>query len=335
MNRYYEPLETPDVSGRIYMFGVSGYMGLYFENPEPFPGQLYDVVIRSYSTLAGTGRDVTGQSAKDASFDQYDQARIYFNPGGKSMAHADFLEENSRDAIKIYQQTVLLRQEAALRKVAHDDLMSMFEDMVLIKQYTQRLESDFDVTISGTPDVIDGDSIDARTKDGKKLKWSNSQGLWADDDGNTYEKNEAVLSLVTSHHIDGGYSYRWQDLRISDTGYLSAIVSANDDVLTMFKENKERLTHNKADSLNMDDIKFYSVLGQEIVLQEVNADMDKQSAQVLTEIQRLEDMWADFYNLKYKYETVDLYDLLYLEYNANNVTEKYSYSFEDDTLVVH
>ena len=106
--RYSELKSNP--TGGIYVFGVSGYMGLYMEDVNPFPSQLYDIVLRSYSKVAGNM--VYGSDAdSDPTFSQWEQTRMFVNPGGKGCKIAEFLNSGDTSPDVIYRETVMAAME--------------------------------------------------------------------------------------------------------------------------------------------------------------------------------------------------------------------------------
>ena len=68
-------------AGSVYVFGNSGYMGIYLVNNEGFPTQILDIVVRANAELVKKSDNVSSENTNDESFSNYDQFRIYANPG--------------------------------------------------------------------------------------------------------------------------------------------------------------------------------------------------------------------------------------------------------------
>ena len=74
-------------SGMFYLFGSTGYAGIYLQDVNGFESQILMLYLRATSNF--TGQTAVGNYT-DKTFETYNQAAIYFNPGGSYATHANF-----------------------------------------------------------------------------------------------------------------------------------------------------------------------------------------------------------------------------------------------------
>ena len=124
-------------SATLYMFGMSGYMGIYLVDMGGFPSQILDIVVRCNKLTGAMPENV--RSYEDKSFEQFDQFRFYINPGAADYERADFMNMGRMSVSEIYDAMVVKYQEQELR----DNLLKSLDDMEtqlsLIDEYTQRI----------------------------------------------------------------------------------------------------------------------------------------------------------------------------------------------------
>jgi len=101
------------VSGTLYVFGTTGYYGIYLMNNEPFPNQILDIIVRNNEDVSGLENgvaDVTGVGA-GGSFKKFDQMQLYVNPGADGGQIAKFLDAPELDMSKMYKEAIIVPQE--------------------------------------------------------------------------------------------------------------------------------------------------------------------------------------------------------------------------------
>ena len=185
---YSELKSKPDAM--IYQFGATGYLGVYLYSATPFPSQIMNLYLRSTKNITvGTS---TAQYA-DETFNKFDQAAIYFNPGGTYATKASFLNEKKWTVFDIYEELISRPAEVAYRNLLRNDLVEMRKQKSLMDEYANRLVKD-GMTEPSTPAVIANDSVyamartSAQTDDNKEKRfvWSVKQNMWynADDEKN-------------------------------------------------------------------------------------------------------------------------------------------------------
>ena len=226
-------------SGILYMFGSTGYMGIYLENTvtdddgntvlEAFPSQILYMIVRANDEIVG----VTGSlNYADTSFNNYDQFDFYFNPGATNVTAVDFLEKDleDMDVQTIYEELVIRSQETELKENLNAQLKSMVTDMQQIAEYTNRL-TNLGISVSDMVDEIAGDTI--VNQDGQIV------GTFVYGGTEASVKDTDTLYLATDYIVEGGLDLDWQSRSVTDgwlddlrgdmtiTQYLSSLSSAS------------------------------------------------------------------------------------------------------------
>ena len=132
-------------SGSIYMFGNTGYMGVYLVNKDGFGPQILDLVVRCNSELqtkSSENAEATGKEVEDKSFADYDQFRVYFNPGAAKAKHLDCLDGTKAPSItNFYNEAVITPQEDAIHKQLETQVNDMRVSLNQIQESEKRLET--------------------------------------------------------------------------------------------------------------------------------------------------------------------------------------------------
>ena len=291
-------------SGSIYMFGSTGYMGLYLVDSQGFPAQLLDLVVRSNKTLADSG-EVSTEAAEDASFAKYDQFRIYFNPGGANAEIAECLDSDKMTAYDIYESMICRQQEATLRESLSADLKTLQSDLAVIEEYTERLRKD-GIQIPSTPEPIAGDTIT--------------------------ERGDGTLSYHTNYVLATGFDFDWQNGSIK-TGYLEAL--SNGMTPTQFFDMKSR----EVDSVNftnyVNHLDWYYADGTEFEGVSSSGTTMTGIANINNDITNLTNAWTQYYTDKKAYQCTNLKNLLLLEVEAKDVSANYTVNANDGVVTLY
>ena len=162
----YESHLNVNPSGAIYMFGTTGYMGLYFADARGFEQQMLNIIVRSNKNVSeldiGDGSQIT-----DSSSDDYDQFQIFANFGATGVTHADFLETDDKILLSdIYRECILDAQEWPIREQLQDDLSKMIVQVARMEEYENRLDQQ-GIVVPERPQAIRYDKI-VDYKDRKK-----------------------------------------------------------------------------------------------------------------------------------------------------------------------
>lgn len=323
-NGAYDELQSHP-SAMIYTFGATGNMAIYLQDVNGFPSQLTQMYLRSNVNLTG---DSTGSGD---SFNRYNQALIYFNPGGAYATHADFLEKDEWSLFDMIEEVVTRSDEAALRLQLQDDLLQMAKSQIRIQTYRDRLES-MNVVVPETPFQID-DTIYAKAKDGStddRLHYISSYGGgWVDDtETKGYQNKDVTFYLDSEYVIPGGFDFNWQNGRIL-TGYLESLTG--DTSLSRWSaylnEQRDPEVNDGGGlenfSTTMGNIQWFLTDGSLVNLSAEKASTQRERDIALA-ITDLTEEWQHYYELKVAYETDHLYQLLQLEADGRNAIDSYT-----------
>ena len=294
-------------AGSVYVFGNSGYMGIYLVNNEGFPTQILDIVVRANAELVKKSDNASNEYANDESFSNYDQFRIYANPGATDATVLKCLSNGDAPAVKdLYNEAVVTNQEAAIRKDLYADLDDMITAQANIKEYTDRLTTQDGVQVPTQPDVINGDSV-AKLKDGTYV----------------YDFKSVV---------PGGYNFDWQNRYVAD-GYLKGIYEQlGDPTMTsdalFAKMNKESQIANTTMDTNIN-----WKLKDGTLVKDLNSGSNNgRYQQINADCEGLVTAWRNYYTAKDKFQRTDLGRLLDLEATTDLVVSSSSINTNDNVL---
>lgn len=337
VNQGYTSLKSAP-SGSLYLFGSTGYMGVYLYNASGFPSQILSLTIRSLNNFADLA-EVDASGYDDASFARYNQARIYFNPGGSYATHAAFLDTDDWSVSDAYEEMVVRPYESSVRSTLRSDLISMHQQQQVMAEYTQRLQRQ-NIASPQTPAMIGSDKIYAvNPSDETKahLTWSSQEDRWISEDGKRFPNEAVWLYLRTNQVVPGGYDFTWQDGSVRE-GYLQNLTGSDAmaDWNAYFAEHTAAQGTSSA-SLNLDDVTWYYTDGSVFSPDtgDTSGSVTNSQQQAISEnIASLTAAWEAYYTLKVQYQTVDLPELLHIESDLANVLDTYSVQTnEDETLL--
>lgn len=319
--------------GSLYVFGNTGYMGIVLENTERFPSQIMDLVLRSKSDFKGGNN-----AGSTSSFDQYNQARIYFNPGGEYAEKANFLDQKKWSVFDAYEEMVSRPAESEIRAKLREDLIAMRDTQLVMDEYMTRITNpDMGLSEPKVPadiaeDVIYG--MDLRESSHERLTWDKSENAWySEKHHGILDESYVDLFLDTDFLVPGGYDFEWQTGSVKD-GYLAELTGSKkladwDAYFTQHtKDQKDRVSEFDPSHVTFTytDGSDYSFENQD----ETGNIQVKKDAQLKDAVQTLTGAWSDFYELKTVYQTVDLPELLHIEADAYDVEESYTVNTDKD-----
>lgn len=294
-------LEHKNVNGSIYMFGSTGYMGIYFVDNECFPSQLYDLVVRCNSKIVSSASslDTDEDDGEKDSFSLYDQFRIYFNPGGADCDVAEFLDKDDWTIVDAYEECVSRSGEQELRNTLTTDIETMQSNLSAIDEYTERLKG-LNVVVPDASSLIAGDEI---------VK---------DDDGH--------LTYKPKHVLASGFDYDWYNGSIKD-GYLGKLCGD----LTHTQYLSKKRTEVEGTQFSTSNIEWVLTDGTPV------SDLDTEvsaNKSITDTINLLTSSWNTYYANKKNYQCTDLKSLLYLELDSLNVESDYTINSDKDTALI-
>ncbi len=276
-------------SGSIYMFGSTGYMGIYLVDTNGFPKQILYGILRCNSMAAPIAE--SRPTYDDSSFNEFDQCQIFFNPGASAYTPAAFLDEGRMDIYDIYEATVIDGQEEEIRSGLDDTLNSMQGALGRIDEYERRVRQD-GIIVPDRPIQIRGDQV------------------LADEAGDLY--------LQTDYVVQGGYSFDWRHGSVLE-GYLESVVPDNSSPAQYLAMKAELV---KSEPWSMGDVTWYRTDGTRWVSE--NPYNETTVAQTNADIQGLMNAWNEYFSLKQSYQAGQLDRLLRLELNIREMITRYS-----------
>lgn len=297
-------LESAPVAS-IYMFGSTGYMGIYLVDVNGFPSQILDLVIRSDNNF-DSGNPIP-DARGDSSFLKYDQARIYFNPGGASRQTIACLEDDDMTAFGIFESIITATKEEDIRVKMDEALLNMKNDLVRMEEYERRLDTD-GIQLTDRPFLIYGDEI--------------------------VESEDGILDLKTDVLLAGGYDFDWRNGSVRQ-GYIDKLVQDSPHT------NYEQYLYGKSQEVNPvkwnSSVNWYRKDGTQFTVStSVNQDTSSVGAakrvQINNNIIGLQNLWEDFYKNKYAYQVTYPGQLLNLEITAKEMTSNYSVNAKDGLM---
>lgn len=289
------------ISGSLYIFGSTGYVGIYLVDASGFDSQILDLVVRLNSTLTTSTSDTY----------EYDQFRIYFNPGASGASSLDCLNGDTTPSISdFYNEIVIQPQEEELHEELEAQLEEMYVALETIAEYEERLVSE-GIVVPDEPDSIAGDTV------------------VANDDG-TYSYYPATI-------LAGGYDLDWQNTSIID-GFLDDLIAESDDptmtvdeYLTMM--STEISLDSSSSGFNTNRFTWQLTDGTLI------DDLSGTSASRYTEYNELcEDLvsaWRSYYLLKVEYQRTLLGELIELEVTKDTVLTSANINSDSDVLSIY
>ena len=287
-------------SGSIYVFGSTGYFGLYFADVRGFDKQVLDITVRC-NNIIGEIPELTVPSDMGASFDEFDQFRIYANFGASGTIKLDSLNEKELIVSDLYAEIVGENDELALRTELNEQLKAMASDLDKATEYSRRL-TDAGIVVPETPSFIGTDSI--------KLNEDNK-----------------LYYLTTDMVLAGGYSFNWQDGSIKD-GYLDALL--NDKEPDVFFSEKKQEYNDSTYNIGLSDLSWVKLNGDPFIYGGTLAMPGDEDIQ--DNIGLLTSVWSDYYNLKQEYQVVTLNKLLMLELMSKSQESSISVNNDENSL---
>lgn len=291
-------------SGSFYVFGRSGYMGIYLVNTEGFPLQVLDLVIRSNAdlTTGGGSSDVTGSFAK------YDQARIYFNPGGSSATTLACLNKDVPSMSELYSETVIADAEKELHTSLQEQIDAMYVSLNQINEWEERVRTQ-GVVVPDAPSFIADDTVIM-------------------NDNGVYEyKPKSVLA--------GGFMLDWVNTSLVTDGFLDDLIATYEDTTLTYDEylfamSSERNADASEDKLSRMEIDWTLTDGTKVSSLETLGSSRYSS--IMNDCNGLFTAWRTYYSQKKEYQVTTMTKLLTLELSKSTVRATSSVNASDDVL---
>lgn len=295
-------------SGSIYMFGNTGYMGIYLVNKDGFGPQILDLVVRCNSELQTNASEDVDEEVEDKSFVDYDQFRVYFNPGASKAKHLDCLDGSKAPSIKdFYNEAVITPQEDEIHAQLETQVNNMCVSLNQIHEYEERLETE-GITVPAEPSVIAGDKV------------------ITNDDGSYTYKPATVLP--------GGYDLDWQHKSVTD-GFIKGLIEKTDSpnmtvdqyFAMMTREANADASGNKLDTNNIE-----WQLNDGTLISSLSGGKSSRYTKYMDMCNDLTNAWRTYYNQKVDYQREMLGSLLDLEVSKDGILTSSSVNTSENVL---
>lgn len=287
-------------TGSIYVFGSSGYIGLYFINNAGFDSQIFKSTIRLEKELVSVDNSKIAKEVEGTSYAEHDQMDVYFNLGATQAVNLNALDKDDLSVQDLYIEAVGAKSDAEQRKVLVDDLTKMSKLKLQIDEMQGRLKT---ISIDGVGLVV---------PDLPKEIKSDSYSGSGDD-----------IMMSTDFVYKGGLNFNWHNIKPED-GYFKSInnktinpdnlslarwlVKLKNDLATSTDKRTYEVDWVMSDGSSLN--KFVNDLGLDNSA--VN-DMNKQ-------VQNYVALVSEYMGLKYQYQTKDLKNLVSLDIDLESAT---------------
>lgn len=300
-------------AGSIYVFGTSGYIGLYFVDNGGFNSQIFKSTIRMEKEFKSVDdKQIVKEQLPGESYSEYDQADFYYNLGATQATKLETLDNPDFSIQDFYVEAVGSKLNTDLRKKITDNLNTMSKTMLQIRELKSRLEST----------AIDG--VGLVVPDLPKEISSDSFSGSGDD-----------ILYTTNYVYPGGLNFNWKDIDLKK-GYFKSInnKSINPDDLTLSKflvrlrdqQNKSDVVKKFEHQWVMSDGSKFEDFVRTIGLD--NSGVESMSSNVTT----YTTLMDTYMETKYNYQTKDLKDLLSLDVTFDNATTNVDSASKDRFL---
>lgn len=313
-------------AGSIYVFGNTGYMGVYLVNDEGFKPQVLQLTVRSLKELKSDGtsqsQSQNEQAKNDPSFAENDQFDIFANPGAEDATNIACLNSKNAPTIaEIFNQTVGKTLEKELKTQLVQDLKDMKVSLTKVNEYSARLTKQDGVQLPDTPAIVAGDSIKV--------------------DNNGTKDNQKDDKFITKFGkiAAGGYDFDWQNGHVGDGWLNELIVKTGSPNMTPEQYFSMQVKARSGDDPNktgdLTNIEWLMKDGTPLEsLNTGNSDTGRYT-DINKDCQNLVNAWQEYIRIKIQYQTTDLEKLLALDAASQVVGDIASINTDDKAVMVY
>lgn len=309
-----------DVSGEIVVFGTTGYLGVLLESDEPFEQQILNLTVRANAELTYTAQSpaLREDLRSDESFAEFDQWRVFFNPGALGTQQADSLD-GGFDATAFYAEAVLAEEEGQVRAEMDEQLMLMRTDLVRISEFSADLDRvDVDgvyIVPPAVPVQIAGDVVTGEPATGGEPSTLSLEPVW------------------TSPY---GFDFDWRSGSVAG-GYLDALVGPGESYVSFLAgksvANQQNNSSQGSNAFQVNDLEWRLTDGSDLRMDYTSADI---TMKPLTDVMNnLSQAYQVYYQHKEDYQIKSYGDLINLEVELRNVDSSYSVNDSDEAVLTY
>lgn len=337
-----ENLKTEGIEGDFHVFGQTGYVGVLLDAAMPFEKQILNLTMRSTQDLAVSEEGPIGDTiGSDASFSEFDQWRVYFNPGAKEAKHLDALDEVQFDPAQAYYDVVLESEEDAARMELETKLLQMRSNLTQIDSYTANLATT--MTPDGqflrppaVPEQIADDKIVGQTAAEAGVELPSAAAAAQDEDAavqpglSTEQVDASTLALETDDVVPGGYNFDWRSGDVYQ-GYLKDLVPADESMGSwLTAKNAESADNDKTATSQIAAMKW--MLSDGTDLKQDYESSDRMVQPLRKVMNNLSQAYQDYANNKEMYQTTLRAPLLELDVELRDVQANSSVAEDDEFM---
>ena len=287
--------------GSVYVFGTSGYIGLYFVNNAGFESQIFKSTIRMEKEFKTVDEKVVkGKEVSGESYSKYDQADFYYNLGASQATKLTTLENADFSVQDFYVEALGTKTNNDKIAQINERLNRMSKLMLQIREMKSRLEStSVDNTKLVVPDIPN------------EIKSDNFSG-----------SGDNIL-YTTDYVYPGGLNFNVKDVDLK-TGYFKSINNSklNPDNLSVSRFlAKLKNEQSNATYLSKYEPKWTMSDGSKLEDFVKNIGVDNAAVSSMNDnIQTYVNLVNAYLTDKIGYQTGDLRDLLSLDISLENAT---------------
>ena len=292
---------TSKPAGSIYVFGTSGYIGLYFVDNGGFNSQIFKSTIRMEKEFKSVDdKKIVKEQLPGESYSQYDQADFYYNLGASEATKLTTLDNAEFSIQDFYVEAVGSKLNNDKRKEITDNLNNMSKTMLQIREMKSRLES---TSVDGVglivPDLP------------KEISSDNFSGSGDD------------ILYSTDYVYPGGLNFNWKDIDLKK-GYFKSINNKyiNPDDLSLSKFLvKLREQQSKSDAVKKFEHQWVMSDGSKFEDFVRTIGLDNSGVESMnSNVTNYTSLLDSYMEMKQAYQTKDLKDLLSLDVTFDNAT---------------
>lgn len=282
-NDQVQPMKVA-TSASLYVFGSTGYLGIYLVAGEEFQPQLYQAYIQATTTD-----------------NQNVGWLITLNPAATQMPHSDVLDAQTLDPSTLYRQAVAVTREQDLRKNLTDDLNQMYADQQSAVQYITRLDSDGVTTEGMLPTMATSDSFPQNEDGSRQAKLGESV-----PGGVTFDWFDASIM------DDGSYAKAAMD---------AAGVGSYDELVSELAASSATASDTGKNAYRVPtDLTLWHMKDGKTVADAKPDVSDSTYTDITQSIGSLSNVVGDYITAKTKYQTTDALAILAFENDVSRVT---------------
>lgn len=290
-----------DITGSLFMFGSSGYVGVELNAEEGLPNDVLNFTLRSNSKLAEEAEPLTEDEIaelEDASFATNDQAVFYVNVGAKDVVPNKILD-GEMDPIETYYSFVGRDAEDILFEDIKTKTTNLKRLLERNNEYSNRLvELGFEAPKA--PTYMDGDYVN---EDGVFTPRTNITGYHAIEYADQRIPDGFVNQVVDD--VSGLRDYMSNKRAEAEQALGTSVVGEGETPPVI-----EKLKRNDGYELNLVDV--------------VEGDSTTNEASARTAVETLGAVWSEYLEEKRSLQIQSMQELLLLDADVRTQGEAFS-----------